>query len=313
MSDSENTKTVGIHPANSKLNINITIFICTIFTGYILKNIYEYFIYFNKNRFSFFTHKNFNIREKSFNKFSNICSLVSLVAFFLLFVLTLLLFLYIIKDSYNLNNLNKNLITIGFPIILGLYFLNTILFTMNYSNIEKITNSNKKHKHVPFNNEDLKKIDKEVFKNKAVISRKLYQLTPREFQKKGIKTKLLFNPKPNPLYILNPFNLTLLISMIYMIYWDNWDSPSWEKWSIYISSVIVFNLLLGLIYFFQTRTKKDKIFTRKINVNSGTRNSNYEQNNNNYDLGVQNQNNQNNLQRTNTNGESFHIQKTTLN
>ena len=82
MSDSENTKTVGIHPSNSRVNRNITIFICIIFIGYILKNIYEYFIYFNKNRFSFFSIRKDDIREKSFNKFSNICSLVSIVAFF---------------------------------------------------------------------------------------------------------------------------------------------------------------------------------------------------------------------------------------
>ena len=239
MNDSENTKTVGIHPSNSRVNINITIFICIIYIGYILKNIYEYFNYFNKERF-FLIFSSIKKEEKVLNIFSNNCNIISIIAFFLLVTLTILLFIYIIKDSYNLNNLNKNLITIGFPIILGLYFLNTILFTMNYSNIEKIKNINY------FKNE--------LFKNKAVITKKIYQLTPREFPKK------LFNPKPNPLYILNPFNLTLLISMIYMIYWDNWDSPSWEKWSIYISSVIIFNLLLGLIYFFNTRTKKDKIF-----------------------------------------------------
>ena len=292
MNDSENTKTVGIHPVNDKVNTNITILICFIFIGYILKNIYEYSTYFNKNRFLLIFDS--NIREKALNIFSNICSLISLVAFFLLFTLTLLLFLYIIKDSYNINNLNKNLIIIGFPIILGLYFLNTILFTMNYSNIEKITKSN--IGLGPFKNE--------VFKNKAVISRKIYQLTP------------------NPLYILNPFNLTLLISIIYMIYWDNWGSPSWEKWSIYISSVIIFNLLLGLIYFFQTRTKKDKIFARKIEtVNNRTsnitQNNQYKknnQNNQNFDLGTaddsyykQIQNNLANNKRTKSQRKSLEI------
>lgn len=288
MSNSENTKIVGIHPTNDKVNTNITIFICIIYIGYILKNIYEYSTYFNKNRFLLIFDS--DIREKALNIFSNICSLVSLVAFFLLFTLTLLLFLYIIKDSYNLNNLNKNLIIIGFPIILGIYFLNTILFTMNYSNIEKITKSN--IGHGPFKNE--------VFKNKAVISRKIYQLTP------------------NPLYILNPFNLTLLISIIYMIYWDNWGSPSWEKWSIYISSVIVFNLLLGLIYFFQTRTKKDKIFARNIKTfNNRTRQSLYAQNyqnKQNFDLGTagnqyykQIQNNLPNNQRTSSGRKSLEI------
>ena len=47
MNDSENTKTVGIHPVNDKVNTNITIFICIIFIGYIFKNIYEYCNYFN--------------------------------------------------------------------------------------------------------------------------------------------------------------------------------------------------------------------------------------------------------------------------
>ena len=196
---------------------------------------------------------------------------------------------------------------------------------MDYSNKEKIRQMNKEGKMYnskirETENEEGNKFptytnlgmtnqfQNELFKNKAAVSKKLYQLTPREFQKKarefqkkGIKTKLLFNPKPNPLYILNPFNLTLLISMIYMIYWDNWGSPSWEKWSIYISSVIVFNLLLGLIYFFQTRTfqtrtKKDQI------VNSGTRNSHYRQNTQNNDLWVQNNQNEN------TDRESFHKQ-----
>ena len=132
---------------------------------------------------------------------------------------------------------------------------------------------------------------------------KKLQLESRGSQKKGIKTKL-FNPKPNPLYILNPFNLTLLISIIYMIYWDNWGSPSWEKWSIYISSVIIFNLLLGLIYFFQTRTKKDKIFARKEKT---LNNFQYTQNSNNNDLGIQNNQNRN------INRQSFNIQRSNLN
>ena len=240
MSDSENTKTVSIHPTNSEVNKNITIFIYTIFTGYILKNIYEYYTYFSKKVDNFFlggkTKDGLSIMDKQLYKFSNFCNIISTIAFFLLFSLILLLFIYILKDSYNLNNLNKNLITTGFPIILGFYFLNTILFTMDFSNFQKKKKLNK---------------FEQTTKKKYIITGRLYQL------------------KTNLLYVLNPFNLTLLISIIYMIYWNNWDYPSWKKWSVYISSVIIFNVVLGLIYFFKTRNvhkflkemKKTKIKT----------------------------------------------------
>ena len=243
MSDSENNKITGIHPGNDRINNILTIIICTIFTGYILKNIYEYITYFNKKTFAVYA-PGYADSRKYFENFSKICYTTSSTAFLLLFTLILLLFLYIIKDSYYLNELNKDLITIGFPIILGIYFLNTILFTMNKTKDQLSSSGNNFYGFTSF------------------LTKNFFEVPKKE---------KLFIPKPNLLYVMNPLNLTILISIIYMIYWDNWDYPSWKKWSIYISSVIIFNVLLASIYFFRTReteTEKNKQFSLNNNHES---------------------------------------------
>lgn len=193
-----------------KINKWITGILITIFIGYFIEAIMGIVIFIKVG----------TLEEKD-TKTKGVIILSTFIAFMIILSLFIILSLYIIKDNYEINELNKKLILIGIPIILGYYLFIPIFKNLYIGSLLK----NKQNKQNNFNCN----LGQASFKFKFSIDIGIYNI------------------------FTNFFNLTLLISIFYSIYWNNWDISSLKKWLICIGSILGFNLVvfsisLALIY-----------------------------------------------------------------
>lgn len=97
---------------DEKINKWITGILITIFIGYFFEAIMGIYFLIEMDSYHF---------RNELKKYLKLNILPTFIAFMIILSLFIILLLYIIKDNYEINELNKNLILIGIPIILGYY------------------------------------------------------------------------------------------------------------------------------------------------------------------------------------------------